>query len=72
MLAVRLWTRHQVIKELLQQEGDPDGAMIALPEARAEDLAALAIIRRYRRHYLLKWLPAPTFPSRPSTRCPWG
>ena len=57
LLAVRLWTRHQVIKDLLRQEGDPDGAMITLPDARAEDRAALAIIRSYRRHYLLKWLP---------------
>jgi hypothetical protein len=57
LLAVRLWTRHQVIKDLLRQEGDPDWAMITLPDARAEDRAALAIIRNYRRHYLLKWLP---------------
>jgi len=57
LLAVRLWTRHQVIKELLEQEGDPDGVMITLPDSRPEDRAALAIIRSYRRHYLLKWLP---------------
>ena len=57
LLAVRLWTRHQVIKELLEQEGDPDGVMITLPDSRAEDRAALAVIRSYRRHYLLKWLP---------------
>ena len=57
LLAVRLWTRHQVIQDLLRQEGDPDGAMITLPDSRAEDRAALAIIRSYRRHYLLKWLP---------------
>jgi hypothetical protein len=57
LLAVRLWTRHQVIRDLLRQEEDPDGAMITLPDSRAEDRAALAIIRSYRRHYLLKWLP---------------
>jgi hypothetical protein len=57
LLAVRLWTRRQVIQDLLRQEGDPDGAMITLPDSRAEDRAALAVIRRYRRHYLLKWLP---------------
>ena len=57
LLAVRLWTRHQVIKDLLRQEGDPDGVMITLPDSRAEDRAALAVIRSYRRHYLLKWLP---------------
>lgn len=57
LLAVRLWTRHQVIRDLLRQEEDPEGAMITLPDSRPEDLAALAIIRSYRRHYLLKWLP---------------
>jgi hypothetical protein len=57
LLAVRLWTRHQVIKDLLRQAGDLDGDMITLPDDRAEDRAALAIIRTYRRHYLLKWLP---------------
>ena len=57
LLAVRLWTRQQVIKDLLRQEGDPDEAMITLPDSRAEDRAALAVIRSYRRHYLLKWLP---------------
>src|SRR3989339_803506 len=57
LLAVRLWTRHQVIKNLLEQEGDPDRDMITLPDCRPEDRAALAIIRSYRRHYLLKWLP---------------
>jgi hypothetical protein len=57
LLAVRLWTRHQVIRDLLRQEGDPDGAMITLPDSRPEDRAALAVIRSYRRHYLLKWMP---------------
>src|SRR4030042_2191040 len=57
LLGVRLWTRHQVIKDLLRQEGDPDGVMITLPDSRPEDRAALAIIRSYRRHYLLKLLP---------------
>jgi hypothetical protein len=57
LLAVRLWTRHQVIKDLLRQEGDPDEVGIVLRDSRPEDQAALAIIRSYRRHYLLKWLP---------------
>ena len=57
LFGVRLWTRHQVIKNLLEQEGDPDRDMITLPDCRPEDRAALAIIRKYRRHYLLKWLP---------------
>jgi hypothetical protein len=57
LLGVRLWTRHQVIKDLLLQGVDPDGAIITLPDSRPEDLAALSIIRSYRRHYLLKWLP---------------
>jgi len=56
LLVVRLWTRHQLIKELLRQEGDP-GEVITLPESRPEDRAALAVIRRYRRLYLLKRLP---------------
>ena len=41
LLGVRLWTRHQVIRDLLRQEGDPDGVMITLPDASAEDRAAL-------------------------------
>ena len=41
LLAVRLWTRRQIVKELLRQEGDPDGVMITLPDARDEDRAAL-------------------------------
>jgi hypothetical protein len=57
LLAVRLWTRHQVIRDLWRQEEDPDGDLIALPDSRAEDRAALDIIRSFRRHYLLKWLP---------------
>ncbi len=57
LLAVRLWTRHQVIQDLLRQEGDPDEARISLSDSRAEDRAALEIIRSYRRHYLLKWWP---------------
>lgn len=57
LLGVGLWTRRQVIKNLLRQAGDPDEVMITLPDCRDEDRAALAIIRSYRRHYLLKWLP---------------
>ncbi len=57
LVAVRLWTRHQVIKALMQQAGDPEEVRINLPEARPEDQAALAVIRRYRRCYLLKWWP---------------
>ena len=57
LAGVRLWTRHQVIRDLLRQAGDPDEAVITLPDCRPEDQAALAIIRSYRRHYLLKWLP---------------
>jgi hypothetical protein len=57
LVAVRLWTRHQVIKALLRQEGNPEEVRISLPDARPEDQAALEVIRRYRRRYLLKWWP---------------
>jgi hypothetical protein len=57
LVAVRLWTRKQVMLDLLRQEGDPEGEMLTLDDPRAEDRAALAIIRSYRRHYLLSWLP---------------
>jgi len=57
LLAVGFWTRRQVIKALWRQEGDPDEVRISLPDSRAEDRAAMEIIRSYRRRYLLKWLP---------------
>ncbi len=57
LLAVRLWTRRQVFKDLLRQEGDLGEVRLTLPDSRPEDLAALEVIRSYRRHYLLKWLP---------------
>jgi hypothetical protein len=57
LLAVRLWTRHQVVKALMRQEGDPEAVRITLPDPRPEDQAALELIRGYRRRYLLKWLP---------------
>jgi hypothetical protein len=57
LLAVRLWTRHQVIRELLRREEDPDAVKLALPDSRPEDHTAVAVIRTYRRRYLLKWLP---------------
>ncbi len=57
LLAVRLWTRRQVIKALMQQEEDPETLRIALPDARPEDQAALELIRSYRRRYLLSWWP---------------
>jgi hypothetical protein len=57
LLAVRLWTRHQVVKALMRQEGDPQVVRITLPDPRPEDQAALELIRGYRRRYLLKWWP---------------
>jgi len=57
LLMVRLWTRHQVVKALMRQEGDPELVRIILPDPRPEDQAALGLIRAYRRRYLLKWWP---------------
>ena len=57
LLAVRLWTRRQVIKALMQQEEDPETLRLPLPDARPEDQAALELIRSYRRRYLLSWWP---------------
>jgi hypothetical protein len=57
LLAVRLWTRRQVIQDLLRQGADSGATGIILPDSRPEDRDASAIIRSYRRHYLLKWLP---------------
>jgi hypothetical protein len=57
LVAVRLWTRRQVIKALMQQEEDPDTVRVALADARPEDRAALELIRSYRRRYLLSWWP---------------
>ncbi len=56
LLAVRLWTRHQVIQALLLQ-GAPEDVKICLPDLRPADQAALEVIRSYRRRYLLKWWP---------------
>jgi hypothetical protein len=57
LVAVRLWTRHQVIKALMRQEGEPEEIKLCLPDSRPEDRAALDLIRTYRRRYLLKWWP---------------
>jgi hypothetical protein len=57
LLVVRLWTRHQVVKALMRQEVDPEKVRLTLPDPRPEDQAALELIRRYRRRYLLKWWP---------------
>jgi hypothetical protein len=57
LLAVRLWTRHQVVQALMRQAGDPEAVRINLPDPRPEDQAALEVIRDYRRRYLLKWWP---------------
>jgi hypothetical protein len=59
LLAVRLWTRHQVFKTLMREEGHPE-VRITLPDPRPEDQAALDLIRRYRRRYLLKRWPGTT------------
>ena len=72
LLAVRLWTRHQVIQDLLRQEGDPEGVMITLPDSRAEDRAALASSAVIAATTCSNGCRAPPFPSRPSTRCPWS
>jgi len=57
LLAVRLWTRHQVIHALMRQEGAPEEVRIVLPDPHPKDLAALELIRSYRRRYLLRWWP---------------
>jgi len=57
LLAVRLWTRHQVIQALMRPGAEREEVRISLPEPRPEDLASLELIRSYRRRYLLKWWP---------------
>jgi hypothetical protein len=59
LLAVRLWTRHQVIKALRKQGEGPEEVGITLTDPGPEDQAALELIRRYRRRYLLKLWPGP-------------
>lgn len=56
LLAVRLWTRRQVIKTLLAEE-DLEEVGIVLPNPRPEDQAALDLITSYRKRYLLKLWP---------------
>ncbi|HZE22025.1 MAG TPA: hypothetical protein VE082_08230, partial [Desulfobaccales bacterium] len=60
LVAVRLWTRHQVIKALRRQIAGPEEVRIALPDPGPQDLAALELIRSYRRRYLLKLWPGTT------------
>jgi hypothetical protein len=57
LIGVRLWTRHQMVKDLLRQAGEPETLSISLPASRPEDQAALEVMRSYRRRYLLKWWP---------------
>jgi hypothetical protein len=57
LLAVRLWTRHQVIHTLMRQEGAPEEVRLNLPDPQPKDLEALEVIRSYRLRYLLKWWP---------------
>ena len=57
LLAVRLWTRHQVVKALMRQETDLEAVRITLPDHRPQDQVAQELIRGYRRRYLLKWWP---------------
>jgi hypothetical protein len=57
LLAVRLWTRRQVIKNLLREEEGPREDGFGQPASRPEDQAALDLIRSYRRRYLLKGWP---------------
>jgi hypothetical protein len=57
LLAVRLWTRHQVIQALRRQGEGPEEVRITLPDPGPQDQAALELIRRYRRRYLLKLWP---------------
>ncbi|MFA5112423.1 MAG: hypothetical protein WC443_13515, partial [Desulfobaccales bacterium] len=56
LLAVRLWTRRQVIKALMAEE-EQEAIRIVLPDHRPEDRAALELIRSYRKRYLLKLWP---------------
>ncbi|MCK9375852.1 MAG: hypothetical protein M0P73_06865 [Syntrophobacterales bacterium] len=56
LLAVRLWTRRQVIKTLMAEE-DLEAVGIVLPNPRPEDQAALDLITSYRKRYLLKLWP---------------
>jgi hypothetical protein len=57
LLAVRLWTRHQVIQALRRQGEGPEEVRIVLSDPGPQDQAALELIRRYRRRYLLKLWP---------------
>ena len=57
LLAVRLWTRHQVLKALREQVEGPEEVGITLPDSGPRDQAALELIRSYRRRYLLKLWP---------------
>jgi hypothetical protein len=57
LLMVRLWTRHQLIRALLRQEGESPEVRISLPDSGPADQAALEVIRSYRRRYLLSWWP---------------
>ncbi len=56
LLAVRLWTRRQVIKTLMAQE-DQETVGIVLLNPSPEDEATLGLINSYRKRYLLKLWP---------------
>lgn len=61
LILMRQWTRRQVFKSLQGQELDLEDVHFTLPDPRAEDQAALELIRTCRRRYLLKWWPGTEF-----------
>ncbi len=57
LLVMRLWTRRQVLRELLQQAENQELLDQAVFEPGPADQAALDLIRNWRKTYLWNWWP---------------
>ncbi len=57
LILMRLWTRRQVIKELLQPGANGEDLARAFPDPGPADRAALEVIRAFRNGYLWKRWP---------------
>ncbi len=54
LLAVRLWTKRQVLRQLTTTSWESEEIALPFSDLRPEDRQALELVRDYRRRYLLK------------------
>ncbi len=64
LVAVRFWTRRQVLRSLAAVPDQEDDLILPFPDLRPEDRQALELVRTYRRRFLLQVWPETTFTLR--------